>query len=452
MAEKVTSTSVEVTSSSVDEVELEEGKATPVVDGTPVGDGSDIFHSADYGGASDKACFRSGNDIMAPAGSGRNLIVYGAPSARRGKRTWTVKADEKMWMFGIATKAWIDGGAEPRRPGGYMFETDGSRNDESGSWSWGPQWGAGATLRVTLWRGKVYVTLDGSPRQIMAEHIPEGEYYAAIVTVPGSEDLESPAKRVCQILEPGVPPVEAGQADTGMPVPMRQLSKSVPVATRQFSNRTREIVQLSTPVGALLCICALLAIGLTPAIWCLTLYGNYGDLPCDRPIAYHLRFMGFNYILIASLTIVGACIRSASGDDGEGRGNPCQPCIFLPAIAQLCQWIWLSGTCFWMYPYSDEVVSQLAIDNITLGHNGTQLGFWPGEIPWAIQWEPNLLNHGIEGCHPDLLFGARAYLIFGYILVGVLCCCLPVVICCALCMALEPPEPEETNAHAVSRA
>ena len=70
----------------------------------------------------------------------------------------------------------------------------------------------------------------------------------------------------------------------------------------------------------------------------------------------------------------------------------------------------------------------------------------PGAVPWTIQWEPNLLNYGIEGCHPDLLFGARAFLIFGYVLPGVVCCC----VCCAMCSFVAALDAHEKKAEGLN--
>lgn len=173
---------------------------------------------------------------------------------------------------------------------------------------------------------------------------------------------------------PPMPPDVVG----GMPIaPMyRQLSHQLSghMIVRSSGGSSGARAQVCVALCTMLCVMAILWI---PAIWCLAVYGSSGDLPCDRPIAYQLRFMGFNAILIATLQMLRICFNMARGpsEDDDGCKDPCTCFLFLPSIAQFCQWIWLSGTCFWMYPYPDDVVYQLSINNLTLGHNGTQLGF-----------------------------------------------------------------------------
>ena len=256
--------------------------------------------------------------------------------------------------------------------------------------------------------------------------------------------------------------IDAGTGGTsivsGIPItvvePMRQLSRQL-TSTTELTNSMRRAradpgtADRAARVIAIVCtLVCILGIGMGPAIWCLSLYATYGGEPCDRPIAYNLLWIGVASMINAVLATFKACIRvlfcpkpsanaQTAGEEDSSAGKAFDSLIqclnFVPQMGSFVQWMWLSGTCFWMYPYSDEVVSQLDSGNLTIGHNGTIIGFWPGAIPWTIQNDPNLLNHGIEGCHPGLLFGARGYLIFTYVMVGCLCTFLPVCLCCVGC-------------------
>ena len=225
-------------------------------------------------------------------------------------------------------------------------------------------------------------------------------------------------------------------------------ARSDPAARHQINKKSAFICNVVCVLG----------LSILPAVWCLAIYGSSSNLPCDRPIGTCLLWIG----VTGAINAVGATINTAvrnyfcpppslaetldgAEDNPAGKSfEGLMKCLLFPVqISSFCWWVWLSGICWWMYPYEQAIVDQLASGDLVpgMGNNSVSIDFWPGEVPWAIQNAPNLLNYNIEGCHPDLLFGARGYLTFTYVMLGVACCCIPVALCaCAAAAAASGEE------------
>ena len=226
-------------------------------------------------------------------------------------------------------------------------------------------------------------------------------------------------------------------------------ARSDPAARHQINKKSAFICNVVCVLG----------LSILPAVWCLAIYGSSSNLPCDRPIGTCLLWIG----VTGAINAVGATINTAvrnyfcpppslaetldgAEDNPAGKGfEGLMKCLLFPVqISSFCWWVWLSGICWWMYPYEQAIVDQLASGDLVpgMGNNSVSIDFWPGDYPWAIQNAPNLLNYNIEGCHPDLLFGARGYLTFTYVMLGVACCCIPVALCACAAAAAAAGESE----------
>ena len=230
---------------------------------------------------------------------------------------------------------------------------------------------------------------------------------------------------------------------TGLPVgatEVRAISRSISHAARDPASK-----KLCSKGLLYACILfTLFGIGLIPTVWCLTLYYGWGDEPCDRPIAYCLFWIGWcgvtstGWNIISSLLMFFCGEKTAQGEpDGEGKcrtrlENAKNVVTFGVHVVSFNYFIQLSGICWWMYPYSEQVVYELEVHRLVPLFNASHTpSFFEGNL-WYKENDITLLPR-YEGCHPTLLFGARDYLLFMYIWMGVMliccCCVLPVCIC-----------------------
>lgn len=183
--------------------------------------------------------------------------------------------------------------------------------------------------------------------------------------------------------------------------------------------------RLSKGVALILTLTCVMGLGAAPAIWCLGLYYGFGDLPCDREIATPLMYIGWCGVATAIASGIKALLRQlycppptpeqqrngeVDSKNGKCLDQVVQLLLLAPNFISLVQWFALNGICWWMFPYSESTLEMLDNGTLVPCNGSTSPPFWQTEL-WAYEASPNLLCYGITGCHPDLLFGARGYLI-----------------------------------------
>lgn len=228
----------------------------------------------------------------------------------------------------------------------------------------------------------------------------------------------------------------------GVPVrPSEVRAMAQSVSATVSDPRTPSIFARSVTV---LCgLACIIVIGLVPAIYCLVLYYETHDLPCDRSIPYCLMMIGWSGIAIQVVTMVMFTLRTCccpkrqgANEDDDKVGDLVDAAqkllVCVPSVISGFYWMQLNGICWWMNPYENDIVQELDNGALVPNFNATDTPKF-AHVLWYAQNDITLLNIGIEGCHPDTLFGARDYLIFTYSVIGILCACVCCVIPCCIC-------------------